>query len=243
VDAHLSTANVAAVSSSDAALIDGSGALIASFNPLFRRHDPRRADAEDVVRCVVGEGEDTLVFVARGLTAWLWSTTSGMVFRRDALEAIRPDRPGDIRISADLYLAFGAHFLGGTVRLERVLGSYRLHGANAWAAKWFLGDAATIGPGSAADEAAARLAVIAVVARRAPEIQKLIPRRYLRSEIIGYLGWEGALAFCRSNPSAYELLGGWAKPRRKLLVKLARLFPTKYLPKHLRPPPDWMHRR
>jgi glycosyltransferase involved in cell wall biosynthesis len=241
VEAHLCAADVAAISTSDAALIDRAGSLIAAFNPLFRRHDPRREGAEDIVRCVVGEGEDTLVFVARGFAEWLWSTTSGMVFRRDALEAIRPDRPGDIRISADLYLAFGAHFLGGTVRLERVLGAYRLHGANAWAAKRFLGDAASIGVGTSADEAASRFAVIAVIAQRAKEMQKLVPRRYLRSEIISYLGWEGALAFCRSDPAAHELLGRWAKPRRKLIVTLARLLPTRFfLPTHLQPPPEWM---
>ena len=93
VRAHLSRAGAVAISSSDEAVIDREGAMLAGFHSVFHCCDPRREKAEERVSCVEGEGQDTLVFVERGVTDWLWSTTSGMMFRRTAVEVMRPIDP------------------------------------------------------------------------------------------------------------------------------------------------------
>ena len=145
ISAHLNRGGMAAVSSSDINIVDVNGVAISGGHPSFRRSDPRlRSKMRKLVR-VVGEGADTLVFVERGAARWLWSATSGMMFRRSVVEAVRPPDPKRIPICADIYLARAAHFLGGTVRLERVLGSYRMHGANAWANGQLLGDGTPLG--------------------------------------------------------------------------------------------------
>jgi hypothetical protein len=57
--------------------------------------------------------------------------TSGNAFPRATLERLMPIPEAAWRISADVYLAFGAAFLGEARHLDRVLGQYRLHGRNA----------------------------------------------------------------------------------------------------------------
>ena len=81
-----------------------------------------------------------------------------MVFRRDAINAMRPADPGKIRTCADSYLAPAAHMLGGTVRLERVLGNYRLHGTNSWANHRFMGQGNELGKANSETVDAIRLA-------------------------------------------------------------------------------------
>lgn len=61
---------------------------------------------------------------------WIWSATSGMVFRRAAVEACVPDHPESIPICADAFLVQAAHMLGGTLWIQQPLGYYRVHGDN-----------------------------------------------------------------------------------------------------------------
>lgn len=58
--------------------------------------------------------------------------TSGMAFPRACLETLLPIPETNWRICADVYLAFGAVFLGQTHHIDRVLGDYRVHGNNAY---------------------------------------------------------------------------------------------------------------
>ena len=68
-----------------------------------------------------------------------------MMFRRTVLDTLRPAHPERIRICADSYLAKGAHTLGGTVRIERSLGCYRLHGENAFSRNTLYGSRTSLG--------------------------------------------------------------------------------------------------
>ena len=58
--------------------------------------------------------------------------TSGNVFPRAVLDALLPMPEAPWRVSADVYLAFGAAFLGRIRHLDRALGRYRVHGRNAY---------------------------------------------------------------------------------------------------------------
>ena len=69
---------------------------------------------------------------------WIWGTTSSMMFRRDVLALIMAEEI-EMRISADDFLANFAHAIGGTAVIDRVLGSYRRHGANNFADNLVLG--------------------------------------------------------------------------------------------------------
>ncbi|MEM9354990.1 MAG: glycosyltransferase family 2 protein [Pseudomonadota bacterium] len=61
---------------------------------------------------------------------WPWSSTSSMMFRRDALELMRPFRQFKTRIDADAYLATGARWMGGTLVLNESLVRREIHSEN-----------------------------------------------------------------------------------------------------------------
>ncbi len=63
-----------------------------------------------------------------------WQPTSGNAFTRSALSAVLPIPEDDYRISADAYLASVVPLCGAVRSTDAVLGSYRLHGSNNFAA-------------------------------------------------------------------------------------------------------------
>lgn len=234
VSAHLSRAGIAALSSSDEILIDKAGTILSGGHPSFRQGDPRRTGARDRILRIEGEAEKTLVFVDRGVTGWLWSTTSGMMFRRDALEVMRPVDSGQIRICADTYLAHGAHMLGGTIRLERVLGSYRLHAANGWAKCNLIGAGSQIGCVSPETTERIRAALVERWCAVAPVLEPIIPRRSLRRTLVEYIGWAAAFDLVDTNEQCRFLLKDWATPIRKRFFKIVSALPQALRPRFLR---------
>jgi len=143
VSAHLSETAVAAVSASNLAVIAADGTLLTGAKPNFTQTES--GHRWNWTRDETHDG-DVLNFIPRGIPwTWFWSATSAMVFRRDVLEILRPSKPEQFRICADLYLVRSAHMLGGTVRLERTLGRYRMHGANGYARNRLLGSNAELG--------------------------------------------------------------------------------------------------
>lgn len=55
-------------------------------------------------------------------TGWLWTNTSGMLFRRDALRMIEPtDQVLAYKHYGDAYCATGAHMIGGSFFVDQVL--------------------------------------------------------------------------------------------------------------------------
>ncbi|MFH2125620.1 MAG: glycosyltransferase [Pseudomonadota bacterium] len=64
---------------------------------------------------------------------YLWTATSGMFFRRNALELIMPDEAESLAVCADSYLAFFSHALGGSLLIPTAHGCYRRHGTNSYA--------------------------------------------------------------------------------------------------------------
>lgn len=60
-----------------------------------------------------------------------WQPTSGNAFRRSVLDELLPMPTGPYRISADHYLSNLSALYGPVLAIDDVLGSYRVHGANA----------------------------------------------------------------------------------------------------------------
>ncbi len=76
-----------------------------------------------------------LHFIPSEVRGWHWATTSSMMFRRAALNYLRPHRPLGSKTGADSYLANGAHALGGSLFLKKPLVYRSLHENNTWIRK------------------------------------------------------------------------------------------------------------
>lgn len=144
---HLNGQVNAAISTSNMAIIDAGGTLVAGADPSMSTTSPlRKPDRTFPIRPARllqhGRSIDLApadpvepVFINRRYESWVWSPTSGMVFRRTAIDTIRPSHSEGIRTSADHYLARFSHVVGGTLWMSETLGCYRIHGRNGFA-KW-----------------------------------------------------------------------------------------------------------
>ncbi len=72
------------------------------------------------VRIDVNGADPALLFFPNIDSRWVWTSTSALMVRRRAARLLIPNRRLGYN-SLDAYLAFGAHFLGGTLFLERPL--------------------------------------------------------------------------------------------------------------------------
>jgi glycosyltransferase involved in cell wall biosynthesis len=61
---------------------------------------------------------------------WLWTSTSAMMVRRLATNLLIPHKRFGYNVALDAYLAFGAHFLGGTLLVRKPLVYRGLHASN-----------------------------------------------------------------------------------------------------------------
>lgn len=73
-----------------------------------------------------------LRWFSAAIDKWHWSSTSGMMFRRPALKAMRPRRELGYKRQIDAYLAPGAHMLGGSMFLNKPLIYRSVHENNGW---------------------------------------------------------------------------------------------------------------
>ncbi|ESY07253.1 glycosyltransferase [Mesorhizobium sp. C386A] len=234
VRAHLSHTRIAAMSSSDEVVIDTAGNLLAGGHPVFHLNDPRSMPKMSGYLHVDTEADPTLLFIDRGTVGWFWSTTSGMMFRRAPLEIMRPSDPDEIKICADGYMARAAHMIGGTVRIGRALGSYRLHGGNGWADGRILGTGVGLGRMSPDTEIAIRRALANRWCEVAPGLAHLISRHSMRRTLVDLIGLSAAFALLEKNSDAGFLLKDWATPQRKLQTRLIGLLPPKLRPRRFR---------
>lgn len=151
---HLNSQVNAAISTSNMTIINAGGTIVAGAEPSMSAASPvRKRDRSFPIQptTLAGHGKDINfasnellgpVFINRQYESWVWSPTSGMIFRRAAVEAIRPLRSEGLRTCADHYLARFSHVVGGTILMNETLGCYRVHGANAFAKRAVFGDVA-----------------------------------------------------------------------------------------------------
>ncbi len=149
---HLNPQVNAAISTSNMVVIDACGTVMAGADPSMSINSPvrERGRSFPIRPAVLGShGKDIdfasvesqePIFVNRHYVPWVWSPTSGMIFRRTAVEAIRPLNNEGLRTCADHYLARFSHVVGGTIWMNETLGCYRVHGANTFAKRAVFGD-------------------------------------------------------------------------------------------------------
>jgi len=106
---------------------------------------------------------DVLRFFPAMIDKWHWSSTSGMMFRRPALAAMRPRRELGYKRQIDAYLAPGAHMLGGSMFLMRPLIYRMVHANNSWLREdvWGQSQSPKLAPMGAQCRADVREAIIA----------------------------------------------------------------------------------
>lgn len=225
IRAHLHPAGAAAISCSAMVMVDEESRAIAGGQSNFRVGDPRVLGPPERVLAVV-DGDPTLVFVARGASHWIWSTTSAMMFRRDAIDAVRPADGATIRWGADGYLARAAQIVGGTVRLEKSLGRYRIHRDNRWAYGRLLGAGHLMGRPDAEREKAIRRLLAVQLSTAADRLDPYLPKEQLRDILISHLGWREIVEYADSEPAVRQLIGGWLNRFRRLALRLGTSMPA-----------------
>ena len=214
VAAHLSERGQAAVSASDLAVIDANGVQISGSKPNFHLADLDAPPYSAKVETVDGE---TRTFVHRSIPGpWIWSATSGLVFRRTAIDALRPLHPERIPMCADSYLVRSAHILGGTVRIERSLGYYRMHGANNYSRNPYFGDRVKLGDNWGKHEPAIREELAFTICARAEGIVASLSNPYLARAVIDLVGRERAFALAEGSAGGRAMMAEAPpeKPRR-----------------------------
>ena len=74
---------------------------------------------------------DQLYFVSPGPVQWVWSSTSGNFYRRDALRLIMGARKlPALRAATDVFCCAGVNGLCGALLIDLPLSIYRIHGTN-----------------------------------------------------------------------------------------------------------------
>ena len=231
---HLSSGIRAAFSCTNLAIIDSGGVLVAGSStpgkPIitklgegiqrFQIEAPglRREAAEISTR-----RKQDVTFVKNAHFGWVWSATSGLVFRRAVVEAIRPATLGDYRICADFYLATFAQIVGGSLLTCDVHGYYRIHGTNMWAKNAVLGYGATIGTEPPSVRIATHRTIIEMLSAN-ESLKRLVPAAHATSVVSRLAKKE--YSWIASNPAimCHLSLSQKLKIRRRQVSRLLRSF-------------------
>lgn len=157
VAAHLNTAYSAGVSASDTLQVDDRGNLLeGTFHTVAKRrtpdpNNPWRPIGEEFVpevgdSVVYGTADrPELAYVDREISGWFGGACSAFMFRRDLLIHITPKDGSDIKICADYFFVYLAHYLSGTLVLSANLSCWRLHRQNNFSRNPVLGGPHTPG--------------------------------------------------------------------------------------------------
>jgi glycosyltransferase involved in cell wall biosynthesis len=125
--AHLNRVQIAALATCDMGLYRVGGSRLTNVFSRFSRDSQSQGEADGHADMLARHGYSQ--YYPPWTPGWLWCATSSLMFRRDALELIRPRRPLAYH-QADAYCAQGAHMFGGTLFVNRVLSYRGLHDSN-----------------------------------------------------------------------------------------------------------------
>ncbi len=204
VACHLSTEIYAAMSTSDQWIVDAEGHLLGvnprrQFFPFMSL--PRRLVSEhelDSKPLGMRIGVELVAADANWPGYWIWGTTSSMMFRRDVLALVMA-RDIEMRISADDFLANFAHAIGGTAIIDRVLGSYRRHGANNFADNLVLGGFAPLMRDKRTAQHSPRSHIAICLEEDAARFREVLGERLFAVIVMRFCGvWRG-LRILRAN--------------------------------------------
>lgn len=125
--AHLNRVQIAAVATCDMGLYRVGGTLLSRVFSRFARDAEKNGQAQQHAEMLARHGYSA--YFPPWHAGWLWCSTSSLMFRRDALEIIRPQKVLGYH-QVDAYCAQGAHMFGGTLFVNRMLSYRGLHGSN-----------------------------------------------------------------------------------------------------------------
>jgi glycosyltransferase involved in cell wall biosynthesis len=157
VKAHLNCRHSAALSVTDQIQIDAGGQVLAGtchWHQKWRASETGSAWIDGTADQWVSPSQDKgsrqltrLHYVPASWNSWLldnwiWSTTSGILFRKSVISTLNPPSEGygERRdLAVDAYLARFGHAVGGTLLIDDAQGAYRRHGKNIWSTNAVLG--------------------------------------------------------------------------------------------------------
>lgn len=125
--AHLNRVQIAALATCDMGVYRVGGDRLSSVFSRFARDSDAQGESDK--HAAMLERHSYSQYHPPWTPGWLWCATSSLMFRRDALELIRP-RKRLAYHQADAYCAQGAHMFGGTLFVNKVLSYRGLHGSN-----------------------------------------------------------------------------------------------------------------
>jgi len=127
--AHLNLSVMCPILSTEQILITQQGIIGAGLRPDMHIARMRRFGKY----LEVAEPEKPkLLYIPASVRGWHWTATSALMFRRAALNYLKPHKQFPFRRCADGYLAQGSHALGGTLFLQKGLVYRQLHNRNSW---------------------------------------------------------------------------------------------------------------
>jgi len=131
VRVHLNETVYCPIANCEQKLLRTDGALVTGT---FRGGVPRKdraSNRNDPLLFDIATAQDgPLLYLSCNERGWLWTSTSAMMVRRLATNLLIPHKRFGYNVALDAYLAFGAHFLGGTLLVRKPLVYRGLHASN-----------------------------------------------------------------------------------------------------------------
>ena len=224
VACHLSASVYAALSTSDQWIVDAEGRLL-GVNPRRQYYPFMALPKRLLTRHAIDGAPLGLRFEAELIAAdanwagfWIWGTTSSMMFRRDVLDLIMAEDI-EMRISADDFLANFAHAIGGTAVIDRVLGSYRRHGANNYADNLVLGGFAPLMRDRRTPQHTPRSHIAVCLERQPARFREVLGERLFAVIVMRFCGVRKGFRILRANKVRRDYMLGqfW----RNVLMRVA----------------------
>ncbi len=194
---HLSMRPHVGFTSGDMLQVEGRHVVVATGEETGRYIRSGRGRRPDLVRpyeatpgwpsaAVGNDIENRIHYVPPLKTHWIWSPTSGLCYRRDALLMFADnDRLKTLRTGTDLYFAFGCGGLSGSVIIDAPLFAYRIHGGNIYTSRAQLDRTLNFTPGGQGDSnVKAQLYLIDHVVARAA---RFAPNLILKLNLVALL--------------------------------------------------------
>jgi glycosyltransferase involved in cell wall biosynthesis len=216
LQAHLNGAIFCPIVSCDQKLVRADGALLTGTwkgcGGKESVNAPRRIEEGGSKGCA-------LLYFSPKDPRWLWSSSSGLMVRRAALNLLVPSRPLDYS-AADTYVVHGAHFLGGTIFQPKALVYRGVHARNHYLSDNIISMQQTMrragGPGRAME---CRQAVVEAMFHNG--VLNCFSEKYLAGVLARHFKRGEAASFRKTCPEAYRL---W-QLGRPLHRALKRVFP------------------
>ena len=138
--AHLNADCPVAFTYCDSHFINGKGELLAATAwwfeqpPKHEQHRPIEAETVPAIEPAGGgvrfAANPALTFHGRWTPTWSSNSTAAMMFRRDVVELVLPDRDDQLPLYLDFYLSTFCILIVGGIAVHEALYAYRMHGKN-----------------------------------------------------------------------------------------------------------------